>query len=142
MKSGGLGLTGGIVDVEGLFDCLQGIHSHLASPSILQTYSEQRLKKWHEIVNPVSSSNIKRMFSQNPDTALEDDEFLQTVKKAETDEELSKVMQSSSNRLKYDFTQHYDGASKGQSTGDSGKTRATNGLDTASAASFVPPAAT
>ena len=104
---GGMGLTGGIVDVEGLFECLRGIHAGVADLSILEKYSEVRIEKYQTIVNPVSSSNIVRLSQLDPETALEKDPFLQTVKKAETDFDLSKEMQTASNKLKYDFTQHY-----------------------------------
>lgn len=104
---GGLGLTGGLVDVEGLFDCLRGIHANVAGLEILDIYSEVRIAKWRDIVNPISSANIRRMFDLDPEMALEKDEFLRTCKRAETDEELSKGMQSANVALKYDFTQHY-----------------------------------
>jgi len=104
---GGLGLTGGIVDIEGLFDCLRGIHANKAPISILEKYSEVRLQRWHDIINPVSSSNLRRLAQTDPETAMEEDEFLQIVKRAETDHEFSKVLQTSSNKLKYDFTQHW-----------------------------------
>lgn len=113
LHSGGLGLTGGIVDIEGLFDCLRGIHTHVASPSILSTYSSVRIQRWRDIINPISSSNIRRMFALDPDKALEEDEFLKTVKKAEEDRELSVKMQTASTGLKYDFTQHYERQSNG-----------------------------
>jgi len=104
---GGLGLSSGIVDVEGLFDCLQGIHTGQADLSILKTYSDVRMQKYQEIVNPTSSANLRRLCQTDPDTALETDEVLQMVKRAETDEELSRKVQSASNALKYDFTQHW-----------------------------------
>ena len=90
---GGMGLTGGIVDVDGLFQCLEGIHKGLADESILTTWSDVQRQKWHDIINPVSSGNIKRLFDQDPDKALENDEFLQLVKKAESDPELSRELQ-------------------------------------------------
>jgi len=104
---GGMGLTSGIVDVEGLFDCFRGIQAGVADLSILETYSRVRIEKYKTIVNPVSTGNIKRMFQLDPENALTDDEFLSLVKKAETDKELSKELQNASKRLKYDFTQHY-----------------------------------
>jgi len=105
---GGMGLTGGIVDVEGLFDCLRGIHAGVADLSILERYSDVRIQKYQTIINPVSSSNIVRMHQLDPEIALDKDQFLQSVKKAETDLDLSKEMQTAGNKLKYDFTQHYN----------------------------------
>ncbi|GAB7340652.1 hypothetical protein MBLNU457_7048t1 [Dothideomycetes sp. NU457] len=104
---GGMGLTSGIVDVEGLFDCFRGIHAGVAGLEILKTYSDVRIEKYKTIVDPVSTGNIKRMFKLNPENALKDDEFLSLVKRAETDVELSRELQNASKRLKYDFTQHY-----------------------------------
>ncbi|USP74122.1 FAD/NAD(P)-binding domain-containing protein [Curvularia clavata] len=88
--SGGMGLTGGIADVGGLYDCLLGIHTGRTTPAILDSYDEIRREKWNTVVNPISSANIRRMFDQNPDTALEDDKILQMIKQAETNPDLLK----------------------------------------------------
>jgi 2-polyprenyl-6-methoxyphenol hydroxylase-like FAD-dependent oxidoreductase len=110
---GGLGLTGGIVDVGALVQCLEGIHYGLASDGILNVYCEVQRRKWHEIINPVSTANILRMMKQDPETAMEEDEVLKLVKKAETDEELSRELQSQGLELLYDYTQHYERPGKG-----------------------------
>ncbi|KAJ4219520.1 hypothetical protein FSOLCH5_012371 [Fusarium solani] len=104
---GGLGLTGGIVDVAGVYECLVGIYTNQADPSILDIYSDIRRKKYQEIVDPISSSNLRRMFSVHPDKVLETDEFLQMCKKAATDPKLASEMLQSAHQLNYDFTQHY-----------------------------------
>ncbi|KAJ9641657.1 hypothetical protein H2204_002719 [Knufia peltigerae] len=104
---GGMGLTGGIVDIGGLYDCLVGIYDGLADDSILDKYSEIRMKKYNEIINPISSDNILRLFDQDPDTAMEKDQFLQMLKRAETDLEFAKEMQNGANALMHDFTQYY-----------------------------------
>ncbi|KAJ4250203.1 hypothetical protein NW762_012018 [Fusarium torreyae] len=109
---GGLGLTGGVVDVQGLYQCLLGIHLGKADPSILDVYSDVRRQKYLEIVDPISSSNLRRMFTGDPARVLETDEFLQMCKKAETDPELATRMlqadfEKSAHLLSYDFTQHY-----------------------------------
>lgn len=105
---GGLGLTGGIIDVGGLFDCLAGLYEGKADTSILDKYSEVRRAKYNGIVNPISCENIVRLFGQDPERALETDEFLKLCKRAETDVAFSKHMQSGINGLMYDFTQHYN----------------------------------
>lgn len=102
-----MGLTGGIVDIGGLYDCLVGIYDGLADDSILDKYSEIRMKKYNEIINPISSDNILRLFDQDPDTAMEKDQFLQMLKRAETDLEFAKEMQNGANALMHDFTQYY-----------------------------------
>ncbi|KAJ4249950.1 hypothetical protein NW757_007379 [Fusarium falciforme] len=104
---GGLGLTGGIVDVAGVYECLVGIYTNRADPSILDIYSDIRRKKYQEIVDPISSSNLRRMFSVQPDKVLETDEFLQMCRKAATDPKLASEMLQSAHQLNYDFTQHY-----------------------------------
>ena len=104
---GGLGLTGGIVDIGGLYDCLAGIYFGQASDSILDKYSDIRRQKYNDIINPISSENIVRLFGQDPDKALENDDFLKMCKRAEADPEFMCEMQSGANILKHDFTQYY-----------------------------------
>lgn len=88
----GLGLTGGIVDVGGLYECLKGIYTNVADDSILDIYSDVRRQKYLDMVDPISSENLRRMFTVPPDEVLEKDEFLQLCKKAETDKELARNM--------------------------------------------------
>lgn len=109
---GGLGLTGGIVDVGALLQCFEGIHTGLADDGILDVYCTVQRQKWHQLINPISTANIKRMFQQDPEKVLEEDEFMQLVKKAETDLELSRELQNAGMELLYDYTQHYANASR------------------------------
>lgn len=92
---GGLGLTGGLVDVGGLAECFEGIRKGVANEGILDKYDEIRRKMWHEIINPVSSSNFLRVSATNPETATVGDEFLKMVDEARRDQgirdELDKV---------------------------------------------------
>lgn len=104
---GGLGLTGGIVDVGGLFDCLVGIYTGKADDSILDVYDSVRRSKYEDFINPVSSYNIRLLFEQDPETALLDNQFLKECKKAETDPTAAMALQTGVYRLSYDFTQHY-----------------------------------
>ncbi|OGM45636.1 hypothetical protein ABOM_006229 [Aspergillus bombycis] len=80
---GGLGLSGGIVDVGGLYDCLAGIYTGQADDSILDIYCK------------------------DPETALEESEFLKTCKKAETDDAVAASQRKGLEALQYDFTRHY-----------------------------------
>ncbi|OCL10233.1 FAD/NAD(P)-binding domain-containing protein [Glonium stellatum] len=107
---GGMGLTSGICDVGSLYDCLGAIYDGKADDSILDIYSQVRRQKYKEIVDPVSTGNIRRLFDQDPERALENDEFLQQCKRAETDLEYSRECQSAVNELKYDFSQHFKDA--------------------------------
>lgn len=88
-----MGLTGGIVDVGGLYDCLVGIDTGKAGPEILDSYNKIRQQKYNDIVNPISSSNIRRLYDQDPEKALENDDFLKLLKKAEKDDALARVIQ-------------------------------------------------
>lgn len=106
---GGLGLTGGIVDVEGLFDCLRGVHCGKADlQTILKTYSDVRVQKWREIVNPVSTANLTRLCKTDPSTVMETDEVMQKIKESETDPELSKAIQNFGYELRHDFEKEWD----------------------------------
>ncbi|KKY27067.1 hypothetical protein UCRPC4_g01292 [Phaeomoniella chlamydospora] len=82
---GGLGITGGIVDVGGLADCLEGIHKGSAHPDILDKYDEVRRHLWHTIINPVSSSNFLRVSSKDPDETARTDETIQLFRRANED---------------------------------------------------------
>ena len=89
---GGLGLTGGLVDAGSLADCIIGVVERIADPSIFDQYDEIRRRMWHKIINPVSSDNIVRLHSQDPDKALDNDEFLKKLTRAEKDPELMEQM--------------------------------------------------
>jgi 2-polyprenyl-6-methoxyphenol hydroxylase-like FAD-dependent oxidoreductase len=89
---GGLGLTGGMVDAGNLADCIIGIAEGIADDDILDKYDEIRRAKWHKIINPVSSDNIIRMHTKDPDEAMKTDQFLMALKKAETDPALMEQM--------------------------------------------------
>jgi 2-polyprenyl-6-methoxyphenol hydroxylase-like FAD-dependent oxidoreductase len=104
---GGMGLTGGIADVAGLFQCLEGMYYGQADESILSTWSDIQRRKWHEIINPVSSSNIRRLFALDPDKALEEDEFLMMLKRAERDPALAADILKGGDQLNYDYSQHF-----------------------------------
>ncbi|KAJ1324709.1 4-nitrocatechol/4-nitrophenol 4-monooxygenase [Microdochium nivale] len=104
---GGMGLTGGIVDVGNLFDCLRGIHENKLDASILDKYSEVRRDKYQRLIDPISSGNLLRMSDTDPDRALELDEFLKMCLEADKDPALSLQLQSSINEIQHDFTQYY-----------------------------------
>jgi hypothetical protein len=87
-----MGLTGGIADVGSLYDSLVGIHTGQADDSILDKYDEVRRKIWHDIINPISSSNMRRLIDLDADEALDKDPFLQLLKRAETDKSLQAQM--------------------------------------------------
>ncbi|KAK4182432.1 para-nitrophenol 4-monooxygenase [Podospora australis] len=104
---GGLGITGGFVDVGGLFDCLVGIYEGKADESILDLYSEKRIEKWKTIIDPISQDNFRRVSDKDPATRFERDEWMQALKKAETDDAYRKELLLGFMAVRYDFTQHY-----------------------------------
>ncbi|KAK3314364.1 hypothetical protein B0H66DRAFT_523868 [Apodospora peruviana] len=118
---GGLGLTGGIADVGSLYDCFVGIHIGRADQTILDVYDEQRRRIWHDIINPNSSENMRRLFEyDDPDEAVEKDPFFKMLKDMETKAAAAKTNASSWDEtlrseevpkgpitLRYDMTQHY-----------------------------------
>ena len=88
--SGGMGLTGGFADVGGLYDCLYGIYSGQADNDILNKYSEIRRQKYIDVIDPISSGNLRRLW--DPD-AIEKDEFIHMVRRAMTDKDFARQMQ-------------------------------------------------
>lgn len=102
---GGLGITGGFVDVGGLYDCLVGIWDGKADEEeILELYSEKRMEKWKTIINPLSQENFRRVSGQ---VEVEGDEFLGVLRKVKGDEEGVKEVLLGMMGVRYDFTQHY-----------------------------------
>ncbi|KAK4118282.1 FAD/NAD(P)-binding domain-containing protein [Parathielavia appendiculata] len=91
--SGGLGITGGFVDVGGLYDCLAGIWDGKVDEYILDLYSEERTEK--------------RVSDKDPKTRFERDQFMQDLMRAETDDVYLKELLMMPMEVRYDFTQHY-----------------------------------
>lgn len=89
---GGMGLSGGIVDVGNLYDCLRGIYEGQADDSLLDNYSEIRRKIWKEVTDPVSSGNLLRFCALDLDTAGENEPFFQNCAKGQKDPEFARKM--------------------------------------------------
>ncbi|KAF6841697.1 FAD binding domain-containing protein [Colletotrichum plurivorum] len=104
---GGLGITGGFVDVGGLYDCLAGIWDGVADEGILDLYCEKRREKWKTVIDPVSQDNFRRVSDKNPATRVERDGFLQMCQRSEKDEGLERALAMGTFDVRYDFTQHY-----------------------------------
>ena len=93
MDSGGIGMTSGLVDAGGLADCLIGIHEGRADIAILDEYDAIRRAKYHDLVDPLSSSALRRMWSSDPDQLLADDPFMRKVVETAADKDLLMVME-------------------------------------------------
>ncbi|KAK4961674.1 hypothetical protein LTR10_002165 [Elasticomyces elasticus] len=101
---GGMGLTSGFADIGGLYDCLYGLHAGKADENILDKYDEIRRAKYTSIVDPVSSGNLRRLWG--PEN-IEQDEFIQMVRRAEHDKEFARSMAAGMGAVMHDFTQYY-----------------------------------
>ena len=82
-------MTGGFADVGGLYDCLYGIYHGRADETILDRYDEVRREKYWKVIDPISSGNLRRLWDP---VAIEDDGFINSVKRAEVDTEFAKQM--------------------------------------------------
>ena len=82
----GLGLTCGMADVAGVVDCLTGISKGVADESILDKYDEVRRKIYWDVSDPVSSSALRRMWTDDWENLANDPFMKQVQKSAETAE--------------------------------------------------------
>ena len=64
------------------------IQNGLADDSILDKYSEVRIKKWKEMIDPFSRANFRRLWAE--DAIPEREAFFAMCREAETNEELQK----------------------------------------------------
>jgi len=80
--------------VGGLVDCLVGINEGKATPDILDKYNEVRQEMYKKFIDPISSDNFQRLWGQDPEQALETDDFLKLLKKTEQDKKLSVMLQT------------------------------------------------
>ncbi|KAL2786627.1 hypothetical protein BJX66DRAFT_346676 [Aspergillus keveii] len=104
---GGLGLTGGIADVGALYDALIGIHRGVADDQILSEYSEARSATYREFVDPLSTANFRRLWEEDPETTIAEDEFFQMAREAQTDPGAAKKMTEGFMQLRSDLTRFY-----------------------------------
>ena len=101
------------MDAGNLADCLLAIRLLPTTPpnrsprpssqAILAAYSEVRRQKWIEVTDPISSANLLRLLEVDPDKAVEQDEFMNLVKRSETDKALCKEILQGIYELDYDF---------------------------------------
>jgi hypothetical protein len=89
---GGLGLTGGLADIGSLVDCFYGIHDGKATTDILDKYDEVRRGIYHNIIDPVSSINLERLW-KDPESIRETDPFFIMLRKAATDPKIAEQLQ-------------------------------------------------
>jgi hypothetical protein len=121
---GGMGLTGGFADVGSLYDCFMGIHQDELDEDILDRYSEERIKIWRNMIDPVSRENFHRLW----DPAYEEkrQEFFKTCEKANADPVWGKSVAEAIHNIRYDFTQHFKSRQIGEKTSG---VNGTNGVE-------------
>lgn len=78
-----------------------GIHQGKTSDAILDKYDQVRRDMWHKFIDTVSSDNLRRLNSQDPEKALEEDKLLQTLQVASRDTSLARELQLVSHRRDY-----------------------------------------
>ena len=98
-------MTGGFADVGGAYDCLYGIYTGRADDSILDKYNDIRREKYTTIIDPISSSNIRRLWDPE---AIEQDEFIQMCHRANADKDFAYEMAGGAAMVMHDFTKYYD----------------------------------
>ncbi|KAH7137037.1 putative monooxygenase [Dactylonectria estremocensis] len=111
---GGLGLTGGLVDVGNLYDCFLGIHQELVDDTILDRYSEVRRQKYLDIIDPVSSENLRRL-TQDAEAA-DKDALFQKLRDAKSDPSLSMKLNEGLWSIMHDFRKEYNAPATGSTT--------------------------
>ncbi|KAM5347485.1 hypothetical protein ACJ41O_010490 [Fusarium nematophilum] len=103
---GGMGLTGGLVDVGDLFNCLAGIHDNRATPDILDKYDHFRREKYKKFINTISESNLKRMKSDADDVEANDPDLV-AMREADKSDQAAIAFQLGVLGLAHDMTQCY-----------------------------------
>ncbi|KAF2732508.1 FAD/NAD(P)-binding domain-containing protein [Polyplosphaeria fusca] len=107
---GGMGLTGGFADVGSLYDCLIGIHEDELDEDILDKYSEERIRIWKEMIDPLSRANFHRLWDEN--SIKEREEFFKMCGKASDDPLFGKSLSEGIHAVRHDFTQYYKSRAK------------------------------
>ncbi|MFT4117133.1 FAD-dependent oxidoreductase [Bradyrhizobium sp.] len=69
----GFGLMGGLYDSFALSEALAAVVHGSAGDEVLDRYSEQRLKIYHEVTSPISSESLRLVFNSADEERLERD---------------------------------------------------------------------
>lgn len=93
------------MDAGNLFDCLIGVYTGNADETILDEYSKIRREKYQQLVDPISSANLRRLWDTSPEIEQQRDDFFKFCKECEKDVEALKLALLSVNTLKHDFRQ-------------------------------------
>ncbi|TAQ83484.1 hypothetical protein B7494_g8191 [Chlorociboria aeruginascens] len=108
---GGMGLTGGLVDVGGLSQCLIGIMDGKVDDGVLDKYDEVRRQIWKTVIDPVSSGNFVRV-SSDPDIVADTDAVIVNARAAHQDPAMKQKQDDFAYAICHDFTQYFHQKSK------------------------------
>ena len=81
----GFGLMGGLYDSFALSEALAAVVHGEASDTILDRYSEQRRKVYHEVISPISSESLRLVFNSGDEDRLRKDLALLRGRKSDPD---------------------------------------------------------
>ncbi|KAI8931611.1 hypothetical protein NX059_011264 [Plenodomus lindquistii] len=107
---GGMGLTGGFADVGSLYDCFTGIHLDELDEDILDKYSEERIRIWRDMIDPMSRENFHRLW--DPEHKQKREEFFKMCERANNDPVWGKSVAESIHQVRHDFTQYFKSKQK------------------------------
>lgn len=82
-----------------------GIHQDELDESILDKYSEIRIKIWREMIDPMSRANFHRLW--DPAAKKEQEEFFKFCERAENDPVWGKTAAEAVHAVRHDFTQYF-----------------------------------
>ncbi|RDI88976.1 hypothetical protein Vi05172_g1235 [Venturia inaequalis] len=77
---GGLGLTTGLFDVTSLSQVLHNITFHDAPDSLLTSWSDARIEKYHSVTDPISRAAFYRVQDRDLDSICERDPMFKAIK--------------------------------------------------------------
>jgi hypothetical protein len=95
-----------MLDAGCLADALEGLFNENQPDSILTKYSDIRREIFKKYIDPWSQENVKRLYSLDPDTAI-NDPFLQYVAKAGETKESRQEFIRSSDVLRVDIREFF-----------------------------------
>ena len=95
-----------MLDAGCLADALEGIFNENQPDSILTKYSEIRRDIYKKYTDPWSQENVKRLYSLDPEEAI-NDPFLQAIKEAATNAELKQQFVTRPDVLRVDIRQFF-----------------------------------
>ncbi|QDS75468.1 hypothetical protein FKW77_004304 [Venturia effusa] len=76
----GLGLITGLLDVTSLAEVFHNITFHKATDTLLQSWSEARIDKYHKVTDPMSRAAFYRVQDSDLDTICERDPMFKAIK--------------------------------------------------------------